>query len=146
MAAVPSTMILELKKIKSVTVSTFPPSVWNEVMGLDAIILVFECWVSSQLFNSPLWPSSRSLGEGKDYLGASLIAQLGKESACNAGDPGSIPGSGRSAGEGIGYLLQYSGLENSMDSNKEVYTTEWLSLLLSDPHHEALQLLFAFCR
>ena len=32
----------------------------------------------------------------------------GKESAWNAGDPGSIPGSGRSAGEGIGYLLQYS--------------------------------------
>ena len=33
---------------------------------------------------------------------------VGKESACNAGDPGSIPGSGRSAGEGIGYPLQYS--------------------------------------
>ena len=32
----------------------------------------------------------------------------GKESACNAGDPGSIPGSGRSAGKGIGYPLQYS--------------------------------------
>ena len=32
----------------------------------------------------------------------------GKESACNAGDPGSIPGSERSTGEGIGYLLQYS--------------------------------------
>ena len=31
-----------------------------------------------------------------------------KESASNAGDPSSIPGSGRSAGEGIGYLLQYS--------------------------------------
>ena len=31
-----------------------------------------------------------------------------EESACNAGDPGLIPGSGRSAGEGIGYLLQYS--------------------------------------
>ena len=45
---------------------------------------------------------------------ASLTAQLVKESACNAGDPGSIPGSGRSAGEGIGYPLQYSGLENSM--------------------------------
>ena len=30
---------------------------------------------------------------------------VGKESACNAGDPGSIPGSGRSAGEGIGYPL-----------------------------------------
>ena len=39
----------------------------------------------------------------------------GKESACNAGDLGSIPGLGRSAGEGNGYSLQYSGLENSMD-------------------------------
>ena len=36
-------------------------------------------------------------------------------SICNAGDPGSILGSGRSAGEGKGYPLQYSGLENSMD-------------------------------
>ena len=33
---------------------------------------------------------------------------VGKESACNSGDPGSIPGSGRSAGEGIGYPLQFS--------------------------------------
>ena len=39
---------------------------------------------------------------------------VGKESACNAGDLGSIPGSGRSPGEGKGYPLQYSGLENSM--------------------------------
>ena len=38
-----------------------------------------------------------------------------KESACNAGDLGSIPGLGRSPGEGNGYPLQYSGLENSMD-------------------------------
>ena len=35
-------------------------------------------------------------------------SSVGKESASNAGDPGSIPGSGRSAGEGIGYPLQYS--------------------------------------
>ena len=35
-------------------------------------------------------------------------SSVGKESACNAGDPGSIPGSGRSPGEGIGYRLQYS--------------------------------------
>ena len=40
----------------------------------------------------------------------------GKESACNMGDLGSIPGSGGSPGEGKGYPLQYSGLENSMDS------------------------------
>ena len=40
----------------------------------------------------------------------------GKESAaCNAEDLGSIPGLGRSPGEGNGYTLQYSGLENSMD-------------------------------
>ena len=42
-------------------------------------------------------------------------SSAGKESACNAGDPGLIPGLGRSPGEGNGYPLQYSGLENSMD-------------------------------
>ena len=40
---------------------------------------------------------------------------VGIESACNLGDLGSIPGSGRSPGEGQGSPLQYSGLENSMD-------------------------------
>ena len=39
----------------------------------------------------------------------------GKESACNAGDPGSIPGLGRYPGEGNGNPLQYSCLENPMD-------------------------------
>ena len=39
-------------------------------------------------------------------------SSAGEESACNAGDPGSIPGSGSSPREGIGYPLQYSGLEN----------------------------------
>ena len=39
----------------------------------------------------------------------------GKESICNVGDLGSIPGLGRAPGEGKGYPLQYSGLENSMD-------------------------------
>ena len=38
----------------------------------------------------------------------------GKESACNAGDPGLIPGSGRYPGEGNGYPLQFSCLENPM--------------------------------
>ena len=42
-------------------------------------------------------------------------SSVGEESSCNAGDPGSSPGSGKSTGEGIGYPLQYSGLENSMD-------------------------------
>ena len=42
-------------------------------------------------------------------------SSVGKESACNAGDPSSVPGLGRSPREGKGYPLQYSGLENSMD-------------------------------
>ena len=49
---------------------------------------------------------------------ASLVAPSGKESTCNAGDSGdvgSIPGSGRSPGEGNGNPVQYSCLENSVD-------------------------------
>ena len=42
-------------------------------------------------------------------------SSVGKESACNAGDPGSIPGLRKSPGERNGNLLQYSCLENSMD-------------------------------
>ena len=42
-------------------------------------------------------------------------SSVGKESACNVGDAGSIPGLGRSAGERKVYSLQYSGLENSTD-------------------------------
>ena len=43
-------------------------------------------------------------------------SSAGQESACNTGDSCSISGSERSTGEGIGYPLQYSGLENSLDS------------------------------
>ena len=56
----------------------------------------------------------------------------GKESAYSAGDLASIPGLGRSPGEGNGYPLQYSGLENSVDcivhGVAELDTTERLSL------------------
>ena len=47
------------------------------------------------------------------------VAQMVKKSACNAGDPGLIPGSGRSSGEGNGNPLQYSCLENPM--NREAW-------------------------
>ena len=53
----PPAVILETKKIKSVTISIVSPSFCHEMMGLDATILVF--WVSSQLFHSPLSLSSR---------------------------------------------------------------------------------------
>ena len=52
-------------------------------------------------------------------------SSVGKESACNAGDSGSIPGSGRSAGKGIGYPLQYSGLENSMGCTVHGIAKSW---------------------
>ena len=64
----------------------------------------------------------------------------GKEFTCNVGDLGLIPGLGRSPGEGNGYPLQYSCLENSMDRGAwqatvhgaaELDTTEQLSLSLS---------------
>ena len=57
----------------------------------------------------------------------------GKESTRKAGDPGSIPGLGRSPGEGKGFPLQYSGLENSMDCIVHGVTQSrpWLSDLHS---------------
>ena len=65
-----------------------------------------------------------------DFLSFS-DGSAGKES-CNVGDLASIPGLGRSLGEGNGYPLQYSGLENSMDGYpwgcKQSDTTERLSL------------------
>ena len=79
--------------------------------------------------------SGRSAGEGIGYplhYSWAFDGSAGKESACNAGDLGSIPGLGRSPGGGHGNSLQYSGLENSMDcivhgGRQEVDTTEQLS-------------------
>ena len=53
------TVILEPKKIKPDTVSTFSPSICHKVMGPDAMIIILGCWVLSQLFHSPLSLSSR---------------------------------------------------------------------------------------
>ena len=52
----------------------------------------------------------------------------GKESACNDGDLGSIPGLGRCPGEGKGYPFQYSGLENSMACIVHGVTKSWTRL------------------
>ena len=66
---------------------------------------------------------------------ASFVAQLGNNPPAMAGNLGLIPGLGRCPGEGKGYLLQYSGLENSMDyspwGRKELDMTERLSFSLS---------------
>ena len=52
----------------------------------------------------------------------------GKESTCNAGDLDSVPGLGRSPGEGNGDPLQYSGLETSMDSIVHGVAKSWTRL------------------
>ena len=59
---------------------------------------------------SDLAAAAAAIYNKKDFPGGSD----GQVSAYNAGDPGSIPGSGRSSGEGNGYPLQYPGLENPM--------------------------------
>ena len=62
-----------------------------------------------------------------DFPGGSA----GKEYVCNAGDLGSIPGMGRSPGEGKGYPLQHSGLEMSMDFIVPGVAKSWTQLSLS---------------
>ena len=100
--------------------------------------------------------SPREMGEKshiriKDRQGTSLVAwrlrihlpgqglpdgSAGKESACNAGDPGSIPGSGRSTGEWLGYPLQYSwaSLVAQLVKNPPAAQETWVrSLRWEDP-------------
>ena len=70
--------------------------------SMDCIVhRVAKSWTRMSDFHVPFSGSPDSSG--------------GKEFTCKAGDPGLISGSGRSSGEGKGYPLQYSGLENSMD-------------------------------
>ena len=57
-------------------------------------------------------------------------SSVGKESVCNAGDPGSIPGLGRSTGEGIGYSLQYSWA--SLVAQQRIYLQSiWRTVVLN---------------
>ena len=76
-------------------------------------------WVAARVGTRRYPPSSGS-SRPKNRTGASYIAgfpdgSAGKKSACNVGDLSLFPGLGRSLGEGDGYPLQYSGLENPMD-------------------------------
>ena len=87
----------------------------------------FYSWVGKIPWRRDRLPTPVSLG----FPGGSA----GKESTCNAGDLGLVPGLGRSPGEGKGYPLQYSDLGKSMDCiihgvAKSQTTTEQLSLSL----------------
>ena len=76
-------------------------------------------------------PSLNRFGEDVIIKGFPC-GSAGKESICNARDLDSIPGLGRSPGEGKGYPLQYSGVENSMDCIIHGVTKSWTQL--SDFH------------
>ena len=77
------------------------------------------------------------------FLGAPC-GSAGKESTCNTGDVGLIPGLGRSLGEGKRYPFQYSGLENSMDFI--VHRVSKSQARLSDFHFHLSILILVFCR
>ena len=72
--------------------------------------------------------------QNNSCLGKFSGGSAGKESACNMGDPGSIPGLRRSPGEGNGYPLQYSCLENSMGWWATVHGVAKSQGQLSDLH------------
>ena len=99
--------------------------IWVWVWGSQATCLpAVELGAPSALLNFTRYVSkfqliiAHSQASGRPEAGLSLLTEYStggipsssasKEFACNAGDPGSIPGSGRSPGEGIGYALQYS--------------------------------------
>ena len=78
------------------------PSELNpEVIATENAVCLFQNYL---LFIMALWT-----------CGGFPCGSAGKQSTCNVGDLGSIPGLGRSPGEGKGYPLQSSGLENSMN-------------------------------
>ena len=102
---------------------TAPPTLWK----VECLILRpwFDSWVRKICWRRDRLPTPVFLGFP--------CGSAGKESACNVGDLSSMPGLGRSLGEGKGYPLQYSGLENCMEcvgpwGRKESDRTEWLSL------------------
>jgi len=73
-----------------------------------------QCW---QYYHTLTWQTGLQAPGLLKPTGASLVAKavIQERSACNAGDLGSMPGSGSSPGEGSGNSLQYSCLENSID-------------------------------
>ena len=110
---------------------SFPPSCSSSVT------LPFT-WVKGSVAFPRGFPtrlSRKAFPHTQVFLGFPYGSKCGKESACNAGDLGSIPGLGRYPGEAKGYPLQYSGLENSMEyspwGHKESGMTERLPLSLS---------------
>ena len=108
----PSPSPTESKSLFCTSVSLFLFCIWvYRYFFVGSLLSLYSYFVavmsSLELMHTPL----TSPGEPPGLAGGSD----GKESACNVGNLGSTPGLRRSPGEGNGYPLQYSGLENSMD-------------------------------
>ena len=96
----------------------FPVNSFRSLRAKDLLETFFPRCCGSPLSTSTLPSNSTFIHLVLTTLQSGFIASTGsdgKASACNAGDLGLIPGLGRSPGEGNGYPLQYSCLENSMD-------------------------------
>ena len=112
-----STIISKHTKVMEETEKLF--SVWmqDQHQGQVLLSLILMQEKAKSLYKDLKKKHSKE-SEGSSFNASHLLfpgGSDGKESACNAGDLGSIPGLGRSPGEGIVYPLQYSGLENFMD-------------------------------
>ena len=95
----------------------------------------FDSWVGKICWRRDRLPTPVFLGFP--------CGSAGKESACNAGELGSIPGLGKSPGEGKSYLLQYSGLGNPRDSIVHGVTKS--RTLLSDFHFHTFGHIKGYC-
>ena len=89
------------------------------LQGGLSLITFLHCFVRSSMWVGLLLLSWAPFVE---------LGSAGKESTCNVGDLCSIPGLGRSPGEGKGYPLQYSGLKNSMDCRVHGVAKSWTRL------------------
>ena len=102
---------------------------------------------------STTWEAQLATWVSGNKGGTSPCGSAGKESACNAGNPGSIPGLGRCPGEGKGYPLQYSGLENSTvcivhgveESRTRLSGFHFLAFSLSPAPGMSLSTSYIFC-
>ena len=107
-------------------------------MSTSIIIFLFvfwwRTWVMIQPYFNEAWAPRSEKPELVYWIKDMQVmicfpgGSAGKETTCNAGDLGSIPGLGRSPGEGKGYPLQYSGLENSMNCIVRGVTKSWTQL------------------
>ena len=125
------TKIINVLTFSSTSSEQYLRAIWNSVSHTIVLILL-PIKLNSQLSSCAFFRLVDSIHMAFCFIVYSLLlgGSAGKESACSARDLGSIPGLGRSPGEGKVYPLQYSGLENSMDcrGHKESDMTEQLSL------------------